>query len=475
MAEIIVLDERDAPAAFRGGILDEAKLPSGVLMRVGGRMMLAETPNANKRRYPRSLWEHVLQQESVVNALKHRRMYGELDHPTDRRETSLKEASHVMTTLRLEPTNEVYGEFDILDTPMGRIAAALFRAQCTPGVSTRAEGSVRAGRDGISDVVTESYKFKTVDIVASPSTPGAYPGVLAESVGDHERRLGEALLPLMETLQDQTALHKTFEILNECTDASIREQARVALARRTTLEPQPDTGGGIMSSGEKQSPLIEAAIQGLLDEQSAKFAAERSRLQESLLTEQAARQDLERQVKAAKAIIEAQLDRIAALEAEQPDDDDGEDDGMAEGARVKAAEAIIEELLSERDASHQLIETAVSMLRNHTAELAASKKLLESFVTAKREADRAAALTECLSGIGDDHPRRDAIVQMLEAQRTADDVRSAFEGLAALLEGATFCAGREALPPGGLDESAPPARRETPIDNFASELVARVS
>lgn len=505
MAELIALDERDAPFAFMGGILDEAPSDTGVLLRIGGRMQMSDTPNANRRRYSRSLWETVLRRAPIVEALSRRQMYGEVDHPTDRRETSLKEASHVVTKLRLEASGEVYGEMDILDTPMGRIAEALFRARCNPGVSSRAEGSVKAADDGVSDVIAETYRFKTIDIVATPSTPGAYPNVLTEDVSAHEQRLCAALLPLVGSLPESAAI-KAHSILNECVDPSIRTQANEALSRRS--HQQPDQGGGSDMPDQRPTgaptPLTEAAIQGLLDEKEQAWAAERQTLQGQLLAEQKARQTAEQRVQAAHDLLEASTARVTILEADQGGgysvkemgdkwcvydaegkkvkDFDSEDeakehvDGIKEGlqAKLSAAEAIIEELLGERDAAHKLIETSVDMLRGKTNELTASKKLLEGFLIRQRQADRTAAIQECIGKLGA-HPKSAAVRTLLEGQQTADSVRAVYAGLGDILEGLDEDGNREPLPGGNLNENQSAPTQSRRAHSFDAAIVAHVS
>ena len=50
-------------------------------MRVEGVFQRSDVPNANKRVYPRSLWEKELRESRVQEALNSRAMFGELDHP----------------------------------------------------------------------------------------------------------------------------------------------------------------------------------------------------------------------------------------------------------------------------------------------------------------------------------------------------------------------------------------------------------
>jgi hypothetical protein len=68
------------------------------------------------------------------------------------------------------------GKLKIIDTPMGNIARALLTAGANLGVSSRGSGNV-GGSGQVSD-----FDIVTVDIVAQPSAPDAYPKTIYESL-----------------------------------------------------------------------------------------------------------------------------------------------------------------------------------------------------------------------------------------------------------------------------------------------------
>ena len=68
------------------------------------------------------------------------------------------------------------GKLKIIETPMGNIATALLKAGAKLGVSSRGSGNVNdSGKVSDFDIVT-------VDIVAQPSAPDAYPTTIYESL-----------------------------------------------------------------------------------------------------------------------------------------------------------------------------------------------------------------------------------------------------------------------------------------------------
>ena len=97
---------------------------------------------------------------------------GELDHPEEL-QINLDRVSHIITDMHCDDSNGL-GKLKIIETPMGNIARALLKAGAKLGVSSRGSGNVNdSGQVSDFDIVT-------VDIVAQPSAPDAYPKTIYE-------------------------------------------------------------------------------------------------------------------------------------------------------------------------------------------------------------------------------------------------------------------------------------------------------
>ena len=140
---------------------------------------MAEEPNNNRRIYSKALLER--EADRLVESYKARRLMGELDHPSHNH-VSLQNVSHLVTNLKMQG-NEMIGEAELLNTPAGQVAQALLKGGVQLGISSRGMGTLSEGPDGYG-YVNEDYKLLTFDLVADPSTKGAFPG-LTESV-DHD-------------------------------------------------------------------------------------------------------------------------------------------------------------------------------------------------------------------------------------------------------------------------------------------------
>ena len=138
-----------------------------------GLFIQGETKNQNGRVYPKGEIEKAV--ESVRNRLsKGETVLGELDHPEEL-QINLDRVSHIITEMVCDGSDGL-GKLKIIDTPMGNIARSLLKAGAKLGVGSRGSGNVNeSGKVSDFDIVT-------VDIVAQPSAPDAYPKTIYESL-----------------------------------------------------------------------------------------------------------------------------------------------------------------------------------------------------------------------------------------------------------------------------------------------------
>ena len=92
---------------------------------------------------------------------------GEVDHPQDLK-INLDRVGHMITKMWMEGPNG-YGKLKIIPTPMGQLVQTMLESGCKLGVSSRGSGDVDDGGN------VQGFEIITVDIVAQPSAPGAYP------------------------------------------------------------------------------------------------------------------------------------------------------------------------------------------------------------------------------------------------------------------------------------------------------------
>jgi hypothetical protein len=129
--------------------------------------------NANQRVYPVSEIGKAVKtlNDQIQNGYS---VLGEVDHPDDLK-INLDRVSHMITNMWMEGPNG-YGKLKILPTPMGQLIKTMLESGVKLGVSSRGSGNVSDNGSGeVSD-----FEIITVDMVAQPSAPGAYPTPIYE-------------------------------------------------------------------------------------------------------------------------------------------------------------------------------------------------------------------------------------------------------------------------------------------------------
>ena len=123
---------------------------------------------------------------------------GECDHPAEI-QIHLDRVSHKITEMWMDG-NDGYGKLQILPTPCGNIVKTLLECGVKLGVSSRGSGNV--DNDGqVSD-----FDMLTVDIVAKPSAPDAYPVPMYEAIMN--RKHGHKIHELAETMKLDASAQK---------------------------------------------------------------------------------------------------------------------------------------------------------------------------------------------------------------------------------------------------------------------------
>ena len=154
-------------------VVVESEGEGGKNLYMKGIFIQGDKRNQNQRVYPaqeiaravKTLNDQVAGGYSVL---------GEVDHPDDLR-INLDRVSHMITEMWMEGTDG-YGKLKILPTPMGELVKAMLTSGVKLGVSSRGSGNVK--EDGSGEV--SDFEIITVDVVAQPSAPGAYPKPIYE-------------------------------------------------------------------------------------------------------------------------------------------------------------------------------------------------------------------------------------------------------------------------------------------------------
>lgn len=129
--------------------------------------------NANQRVYPVSEIARAVEsvQKKISDGFP---VLGECDHPPELT-VNVDRVSHIIENMWMDGPNG-FGKLKIVPTPMGNIIRTLIESGATLGVSSRGSGEV----DSQGNV--SNFEIVTVDIVAQPSAPNAYPKAIYEGL-----------------------------------------------------------------------------------------------------------------------------------------------------------------------------------------------------------------------------------------------------------------------------------------------------
>lgn len=463
---------------FEYTIVEQTKRP-GVLLTLEGTFQRAGMKNANGRIYPIPLWQKLMGNEDVNERLKARRMLGELDHPSSG-STALSRVSHVVTEHKLLPDNCVKGRLDILETPMGQIAATLAKAGVQLGVSSRGDGSVE--RKGDVDEVQNDFRLETYDLVLKPSTPGAYPQIVEseEKAKENLDLIAQAVEGLVKSTSEIDVLlecHKIISVLEGCESRreSILAELKAKLGKgqqeQQTTQESEDNMSGTTVPAPSDTPIINLSpeMKEYLKEWVDKGVAEAvvSKDQEiNLLNERIVglsgeRDELSHKVTAAEQLIDEFTRKVKEL-----GDNQSTDEQLKE--RFEASVALLDEAMS------RLQELGETQRR-----LAAAEELLTASLYRSQMESVATRIESKIDGL--DEETQEKVRKLLEDCVSTDSVDSKFEQLSSLLEnaGSTIPAPpvTEPLPPrqGSIREDMITDPASGPKDFITSRLLAKMS
>ena len=170
--------------------------------------------NANERVYPVSEIESAVQtlNEQITDGHS---VLGEVDHPDDLK-INLDRVSHMITGMWMDGANG-FGKLKILPTPMGQLVATMLESGVKLGVSSRGSGNVDDMNGKVSD-----FEIVTVDIVAQPSAPQAYPKAIYE--GMMNMKHGHRMLDIAKDAQGNKKVEKYLkeEVMRLINDLKIK-------------------------------------------------------------------------------------------------------------------------------------------------------------------------------------------------------------------------------------------------------------
>ena len=179
-------------------VLEEADMSGGKNLYLKGICIEGDRRNANDRIYP--LHEIAKAVNTINQQIKEgNSVLGEVDHPDDLK-INLDRVCHSVEEMWMDG-HAGCGKLKILPTPMGELIKTLLQSGVKLGVSSRGSGNVDDRTGHVSD-----FEIVTIDVVAQPSAPNAYPKAIYESMMN--MKYGHRLLEIAKEAGEDNKVQK---------------------------------------------------------------------------------------------------------------------------------------------------------------------------------------------------------------------------------------------------------------------------
>lgn len=191
--------------------------------------------NANNMDIPVEVWTTLFSSDEYKQAIELGWYIGFLGHPDDPDCMDFKNACIVMTEGHIDSDGKVYGKFNLIDTPVGRIVKSFIDAGVTFGISVRGVGETTS--NGTTEVVDkDSFVFRGFDLVAFPAFENAIPefqALAASSKAENKVKYRKICASIDSNLPDITSTSAIDAIQEQFSPNS--EQYAILESRKSEL------------------------------------------------------------------------------------------------------------------------------------------------------------------------------------------------------------------------------------------------
>lgn len=184
-----------------------------VLGEFSGECADANVTNENGLDILPEVWETVFASDIYKTAIEHGWYIGFLGHPEDPNCMDFEHACIVMTECHIEDNGKVYGKFNLIDTPVGRIVKSFIDAGVVFGISVRGAGDIID-----NSVDPETFVFRGFDLVTFPAYKEAIPTFteIAASTDLNKQRKYKAVCAAVSKNIEGLNTKESVEIVQAC-------------------------------------------------------------------------------------------------------------------------------------------------------------------------------------------------------------------------------------------------------------------
>lgn len=214
----------------------------------------ATITNLNGLDITREVWENVFDSDEYKKAIDNGWYIGYLGHPEDPSCMDFEHACIVMTEGHIDSSGKIYGKFDLVDTPVGRIVKSFIDAGVTFGISVRGAGDIVN-----NSVDPETFVFRGFDLVSFPAYPDAIPVFknIAASTDDTSRKKYQSVCAAVAENIDALNTVESIDIIQSQFAKQSHTYADLEMKKRSLSKVQSSTD----IDSERVSSLVDLYIQ----------------------------------------------------------------------------------------------------------------------------------------------------------------------------------------------------------------------
>lgn len=181
-----------------------------ILGTYAGEVLDTNITNMNGLDITREVMEVVFQSEDYERGIENGWFIGFLGHPDDPNCMEFERGCIVMTEGHIDENGKVYGEFNLIDTPVGRIVKTFQDAGVTFGISIRGAGDIVN-----NSVEPNTFVFRGFDLVSFPAYPESIPTFteIAASTNLEDRKKYQAVCAAVSDNLDSITSCSTIDVL----------------------------------------------------------------------------------------------------------------------------------------------------------------------------------------------------------------------------------------------------------------------
>lgn len=193
--------------------------------------------NKNGLDITREVWENVFASEEYAEGIENGWFIGFCGHPADPGDQHFQDACIVMTEGHLEDNGKIYGKFNLIDTPVGRIVKTFIDAGVKFGISVRGAGDIYN-----NSVDPDTFVFRGFDLVAFPAYPESVPEftAIAASTDVETQKKYKAVCAAVRTNLDSITSAEAIDIM-QSQFAKQSEEYKMLENRKAEISCAEDT------------------------------------------------------------------------------------------------------------------------------------------------------------------------------------------------------------------------------------------